>query len=69
MTGPFANASAWMTTYLQAGGNLYTDETGTTSYTPDAQFRQYRDLAGNINPVTGTITIGPQPVLLETGTP
>jgi PKD repeat protein len=44
-------------------------EVGTESYTPAAQFIQYRDLAGNITSVTGPITIGPAPVILETGTP
>jgi hypothetical protein len=46
------------------------DENGTTSYTPpDDKFVQYRDLAGNVTPVNGTITIGPQPILLESGPP
>jgi Big-like domain-containing protein len=47
------------------------NETDTTSYTPDDphQFVQYRDLAGNVTPVNGDITIGPQPILLESGPP
>ena len=45
------------------------DENGTTSYTPGAQFVRYRDLAGNVTPVSGAITIGAQPILLESGPP
>jgi Bacterial Ig-like domain (group 2) len=44
-------------------------ETDTTSYTPDPQFVRYRDLAGNVTPVSGDITIGAQPILLESEPP
>jgi len=44
-------------------------ESETTLYTPPAQFLQYRDLAGNTHTMNGAVTVGPQPILLETGTP
>jgi hypothetical protein len=47
-----------------------TDETDTTTYTPGTQFPEYLDLYGNvvpINPAGSPVTIGPQPILLETG--
>ena len=42
---------------------------GPSSYTPAPGYIQYRDLAGGVTPVTGPITIGLQPVLLETDQP
>jgi hypothetical protein len=70
------SANVWTCALTRPGGYqglavwyYSASETGTTSYTPAAQITQYRDLAGNITSVTGPITIGPQPVLLETGTP
>ena len=41
---------------------------GSTSYVPPPQYRQYRDLDGNIFPITGEILIGDKPVLIETNT-
>jgi hypothetical protein len=42
----------------------------TLSYTPPAKFTQYRDLAGNVFPITGgSIMIGVKPILLETFPP
>lgn len=40
---------------------------GATSYTPPSIYRQYRDLDGNVTPITGPLTIGFKPLLLETG--
>ena len=41
---------------------------GTLSYTPASSFHQSRDITGAVTPLTGSaITIGNQPVLLETG--
>lgn len=41
----------------------------TMMYTVPAQFTQYRDLTGNLTPVSGSqVPIGPRPILLETGT-
>jgi hypothetical protein len=71
-----SSANVWTCAVIRSGNYqglavwFYSaDENGTTSYTPDAKFVQYRDLAGNVTPVTGAITIGPQPILLESGPP
>ncbi len=45
---------------------LYPTE-GQRSVSVPAQYKQYRDLTGNVYPISGgTVTIGPSPVLLET---
>ena len=71
-----SSANVWTCALIRSGNYkglavwFYSaNESDTTSYTPDPQFVQYRDLAGNVTPVTGAITIGPQPVLLESGPP
>jgi len=72
-----SSANVWTCALIRSGKNykglavwFYSaNESDTTSYTPDPQFVQYRDLAGNVTSVTGAITIGPQPVLLESGPP
>jgi hypothetical protein len=39
---------------------------GSSAYTPAAQYKQYRDLAGNTSTITGgSVTIGIEPILLE----
>jgi len=41
----------------------------TSTYDVPVKFKQYRDLAGNLNPISGSkVPIGPRPILLETGT-
>jgi hypothetical protein len=44
-------------------------ESDTTNCVPDAKFRRYRDLDGNIADISGSVTIGAKPILLETGIP
>jgi polysaccharide biosynthesis protein PslG len=39
---------------------------GTSSFEAPAKYKQYRDLEGNVNPVTEKISIGDRPILLET---
>ncbi len=44
------------------------NSTNTLSYTPDSRFHQFRDITGAVTSLTGSaITIGNQPLLLETG--
>lgn len=73
-----SSANVWTCALIRSGNYqglavwFYSaSETDTTSYTPDPdrQFVRYRDLAGNVTPVSGAITIGPQPILLESGPP
>jgi len=43
---------------------------GTASFPVPREYRQYRDLAGHTSPLAGgSVTIGPLPLLLETGPP
>jgi Glycosyl hydrolase family 10 len=39
--------------------------TGNSTYLPVSQYTQYRDLAGNTTAVSGSVTIGIKPILLE----
>ena len=41
----------------------------TSSYSAAAQYKQYRDLDGNTNTISGNVPIGAKPVILETGNP
>jgi hypothetical protein len=41
----------------------------TSSYTAASQYKQYRDLDGKTNTISGTVPIGAKPVIIETGTP
>jgi hypothetical protein len=39
-----------------------------STYNVPSQYRQYRDLAGGIHSISGgAVSIGPKPILLETG--
>ncbi len=42
---------------------------GAATYNPPSQFTRYRDLQGNVSPVSGPVSIGIKPILLETGNP
>jgi hypothetical protein len=46
-------------------GLLVWNQTGSSSYWPSTTYKQYRDIAGGIHSVSGSITIGQQPFLLE----
>jgi hypothetical protein len=62
----------WTCGFTRAGGyqaQAIWNHTTSKSYQPASQYKQYRDLAGNIVPITGTVIIGSKPVLLETGAP
>ena len=68
-----ADDSTWTCILTRPGGyeaevvwNTSVASTGTVSFTPGAQFAQYRDLAGNVVPITSaTVQIGVKPILLE----
>ncbi len=38
---------------------------GNVSYTPASNYTRYRDLLGNVVTIIGSVTIGPEPILLE----
>jgi polysaccharide biosynthesis protein PslG len=62
----------WTVCFSRPGGyeSLAIWNTGaTTTYTPDAKYKQYRDLIGKVTRITGAVTIGAAPILLETGDP
>jgi polysaccharide biosynthesis protein PslG len=46
-------------------GLIIWNPNATLSYVPAAQFVKYRDLSGNTSPVTGSVSVGPEPILLE----
>lgn len=41
---------------------------GSTSFSPPTQYKQYRDLDGNVHPIADKISIGDKPILIETST-
>jgi hypothetical protein len=62
-----ASDSTWTCTLTRPGGyraQAVWNSATTTSYTPTSQYQQYLDLAGNTNPVSGSVTIGYNPILL-----
>ncbi len=74
MTAPVAltNDHTWTVEFSRPGG--YASQavwnTGTTTtYTPAAKYKQYRDLVGKVTPITGPVPIGAAPILLETNLP
>jgi hypothetical protein len=74
VSSPCAAASddTWTCGFTRAGDYqalAVWNHSTTASYQPASQYKQYRDLAGNTTPITGTVTIGSKPILLETGTP
>jgi len=66
--------STWTCGFARPGGYaaLAVWNTATTeAYAPASNFKQYRDLSGNIVaiPAGSSVTIGPKPILLETSSP
>lgn len=73
-TTPCASDSnaTWTCGLTRAGGyqaQAVWNTNGATSYNPPSQFTQFRDLQGNVVPISGPVTIGIKPILLETGNP
>ena len=46
-------------------GLLVWDQSGTATYKAPSAYQHYRDIAGGVHRVSGAITIGQQPFLLE----
>jgi hypothetical protein len=70
INGPcnMASDSTWSCLLTRPGGYralAVWNSARTTSYTPASQYTQYLDLAGHTNPVNGSVTIGYNPILLE----
>ena len=49
--------------------SVNSSDTATSAYTPPSQFTQYRDLTNTTTAITGSINVGMQPIILETGPP
>ena len=63
-----ASGTTWTCGLVLASGSealAIWDTAGSKSYTPAAQYVEYRDLSGNTVKTSGPITIGTKPVLLE----
>ncbi len=61
--------STWVCGFTRSGGYqalAVWNSTKSATYTPAPQYKQYRDLAGALHSISGPITIGNAPVLLET---
>jgi hypothetical protein len=43
------------------------DTAGTSTFSVPSQYTQYQDLEGNTNSISGSVTIGPEPILLTNG--
>jgi hypothetical protein len=64
--------STWTCTFTRPGGvealAVWNSST-TTVYTPAGQFKLYLDLVGNMHPISGSISIGYNPILLLNQSP
>jgi hypothetical protein len=61
-------SAAWTCPITRPGGYkafAIWNAAGASSYTPPSGYTQYRDLNGRVSRITGPITIGLQPILLE----
>lgn len=72
MTAPCSvsgtNGTTWTCGLTKPGSSetlAVWDTAGNLSYTPASQYKQYKDLAGNTHTISGSMTIGIEPVLLE----
>ena len=70
MSAPCTSApdGTWTCTLRRRGGYqalVIWNSTTTSSYAPPKQYKHYLDLAGNVTPVNGPVTIGDSPILLE----
>jgi Cellulase (glycosyl hydrolase family 5) len=70
MTSPcnMAPDSTWTCALTRPGGYAALavwNPSTSKNYTPPGIYQSYRDLSGNIVPVTGAVTIGSNPILLE----
>jgi hypothetical protein len=62
--------STWTCRFTRPGGYqalAVWNSTNGASYTPAPQYKSYRDITGASQPISGPLTIGNAPVLLETG--
>jgi hypothetical protein len=60
--------STWTCALTRSNGyqaQIAWNTSGSVAYTAPSQFTQYRDLKGNTTPISGNVTIGSLPILLE----
>ena len=64
-----ASDSTWTCSLTRSSGDqaqVVWNSATTKSYAPASQYTQYVDLAGNMNPINGSLAIGNSPILLAT---
>ena len=64
------STSTWTCGFTRPGGYqalAVWNSTKSASYTPASQYKSYRDISGGSHSISGPLTIGNAPVLLETG--
>jgi hypothetical protein len=64
------SSATWTCGFTRAGGYqalAVWNSAKSVRYAPASQFKTYRDIAGVSHPISGPLTIGDAPVLLETG--
>ncbi|MGA8493592.1 MAG: hypothetical protein WB711_24435 [Terriglobales bacterium] len=62
------DGSVWTCTLTKADGKealVVWNESGEKNYSPKGAFKKFRDVAGNSNPISGPLKIGPKPLFLE----
>jgi hypothetical protein len=62
------DGSVWTCSLTKADGKealVVWNESGEKNYTPKGTLKKFRDVAGNANPISGTVKIGPKPLFLE----
>jgi hypothetical protein len=65
-----ANGTVWTCGFSSASGYralAIWDTAGSSSYTPAGQYTQYLDLEGGTHSISGSVTIGTEPILLING--
>ena len=70
LSSPCAMApdSTWTCPLTRPGGYralAVWNSSATITYSPDGRYKQYRDLTGRTSSTTGSVTISPSPILLE----
>lgn len=70
MSSPCAvvSGTTWACAFTRPSGYqalVVWDTLTSTSYTPASQYKQYRDLSGNVTEISGAVTVGTSPILLE----
>jgi polysaccharide biosynthesis protein PslG len=63
-----SEGTTWTCGFTRQGGYealAIWNTSGSSGFTPNSQYKQYRDLDGNTSPIKGPVNIGIKPILLE----